>query len=254
MKKMTTRYPILNIRVDAVTMAEALARVVEFVENGNRLHTLFAVNPEKNFTVPTDPMLVASFKNADMLIPDGIGMVLAARFLYGARLERVAGCELMQNICALSAQKGYGIFIYGAKEVVNKGAVEALNRNYPGIRIVGRANGYLAEDAMPELVEQINDSGAQILFLALGSPKQEQWIARYRNQLTHIRVCQGIGGTLDVLTGNVIRAPQIFCRLGLEWFYRLMKEPKRLERQLVLPVFAWQVLMKKLRWTTDEHR
>ncbi|GKT08596.1 WecB/TagA/CpsF family glycosyltransferase [Desulforhabdus sp. TSK] len=246
---MTTRHSISNIWVDAVTMTDALARVEEFLENGNRLHTIFASNPEKNFSVPRDPLLYESFRTADMLIPDGIGMVLAARFLYGAKLERVPGCELMQSICALSAKRDYPIYIYGAKEHVNKEAVQNLERAYPGIRIAGRANGYITEEGMPALVKHINDSGARILFLALGSPKQEQWIARYGSQLENVRVCQCIGGTLDVLTGNVSRAPKIFCNCGLEWLYRLASEPKRLKRQAILPFFVLRVMAKKI-----EHR
>jgi N-acetylglucosaminyldiphosphoundecaprenol N-acetyl-beta-D-mannosaminyltransferase len=100
---------------------------------------------------------------------------------------------------------------------------------------------------MDELVEMINRSGAEILFLALGSPRQERWFAKHRDKLPDIRVCQGIGGTLDVIAGNVKQAPEIFCRLGLEWFYRLAAEPRRWRRQLVLPIFAWQVLMVKVR-------
>lgn len=240
------RYPILNIWTDAVTMNDALQKVSEFVEHGERPHTIFATNPEKNFSVPQDPFLYDCFKKADLLLPDGIGMVLGAKFLHGARISRVPGCEFMQETCALSAKHGYKIFIYGAKEEVSKGAVEILEKRLPGLQIVGRCNGYFPEDQMNELVDKINGSKAEILFLALGSPKQEKWFAKHQNNLKHIRVCQGIGGTLDVITGNVKRAPAIFCNLGLEWFYRLLAEPKRIKRQLVLPVFAWQLLMTKI--------
>ncbi len=231
-------------------MEQALAKVSEFVEGRNggspkRLHTIFAANPEKNFSVPKDPLLYSLFKSADLLVPDGIGLVLALKTLYGVRLKRVPGCELMQNVCALSADRGYKIFIYGAREEVNQRAVESLRERFPGIQIVGNVNGYLPEDKMADLVEQINRSGAQILFLALGSPKQEQWISKYGANLKSVKVCQGIGGTLDVLAGTVERAPEVFCSLGLEWLYRLVTEPKRLRRQLVLPVFAWQVLREK---------
>ena len=244
---MTERYPIINLSVDAVDMQQALDRVVEFVEKGDRPHTIFAVNPEKNFSVPKDPILHGMFKTADLLLPDGIGVVLAARILHGARLSRVPGCEFMQNTCALSARKGYKIFIYGAAEEVSKPAVEELRRRYPGICKVGRADGYLAEDKMEVLVDQINESGAQILFLALGSPKQEQWISKYQERLKHVRSCQGIGGRLDMIVGTVKRAPAFCCAIGLEWLYRLLAEPKRLKRQRVLPLFAWQVFCKKLR-------
>ncbi|MCJ7603809.1 MAG: WecB/TagA/CpsF family glycosyltransferase [Desulfobulbaceae bacterium] len=243
---MTKRYPILNIWVDSVDMRQALDKVVDFVEKGDRPHTIFATNPEKNFSVPEDPFLYDCFKNSDLLIPDGIGMVLAARVLYGKKLERVPGCEFMQEICKLGADKGYRIFIYGAKEEVNQDAVRILRQRYPSIEIVGNVHGYWPEDKMDSLVEQINDTGAQILFLALGSPRQEKWFAKYKDKLKTVRVCQGIGGTLDVIAGNVKRAPQFYCKYGLEWLYRLMADPKRLKRQRVLPVFAAQVLWAKL--------
>jgi N-acetylglucosaminyldiphosphoundecaprenol N-acetyl-beta-D-mannosaminyltransferase len=228
-------------------MEKALDQIDFFVKSANRVNTVFATNPEKNYSVPKNNALYETFKNADLLIPDGIGMVLAAKFLYGAKLQRVPGCELMQNICGLAEQKGYKIFIYGAKEEVSQAAVKEIRRRHPSIKIVGRQNGYLKEDKMEELIQRINESRAQILFLALGSPRQELWIARYKDRLTHIRVCQGIGGTLDVLAGTVKRAPEIYCKLNLEWLYRLLAEPSRIKRQLKLPLFAIQVLAAKLK-------
>ncbi len=240
------RYPILNLWVDQCTMQTALEQVAEFIDRGDRLHTIFASNPEKNYSIPKDPFLYRMFKEADLLIPDGIGMVVAAKLLYGANVERVPGCELMQNICALAEIKRYRIFIYGAKEEVNCAAVKELEKRHPEIQIVGRQNGYLPEEKNIELIERINASKAQILFLALGSPKQELWIAKNRNSLKHVRVCQGIGGTLDVVAGKVKRAPEFFCKTGLEWLYRLACEPSRIKRQLNLPLFAGQILLHKL--------
>lgn len=241
------RYPVLNIWTDAVTMDEALAKVSYFVEQGDRPYTIFATNPEKNFSVPADPFLYECFRKADLLLPDGIGMVLGARILHGVKFSRVPGCEFMQEICALSAKRGYKVFIYGAKEVVNLNACESLKSRLPGLQIVGRCNGYLGDDKMDELITRINESGAEILFLALGSPKQEKWYSTHHNKFKNIRVCQCIGGTLDVIAGNVKRAPAIFCKLGLEWLYRLVVEPKRWRRQLVLPVFALKVFLEKAR-------
>jgi N-acetylglucosaminyldiphosphoundecaprenol N-acetyl-beta-D-mannosaminyltransferase len=244
---MNGRLKILNIWVDPVDMQQALQHVVEYVESGDRLHTIFASNPEKNFSIPANAVLYEMFRKADLIVPDGIGMVLAARILHGAGLSRVPGCELMQNICELSARKGYKIFLYGAREDINEKAAEILNERYPGIRIVGRCNGYLPKEKMDELVSCINDSGAQILFLALGSPMQEKWIAEHGDKLNHVRVCQGTGGTLDVIAGAVKRAPEVYCRLGLEWLYRLMDDPSRIERQKMLPVFAGLVFWEKIR-------
>jgi N-acetylglucosaminyldiphosphoundecaprenol N-acetyl-beta-D-mannosaminyltransferase len=242
MNQLLRRFEILNIWVDELNMKQALDRVREFVEHGKKVHTVFASNPEKNYSVPRNNFLYDMFRKSDLLIPDGIGIVLAAKFLYGSQLKRVPGCELMQNICAMSADRGYKIFIYGAKEDVNRAAVETLKERHPSIEIVGRQNGYLPESEMNGLVERINKSGAEILFLALGSPKQELWISKYRDQLHTVRVCQGIGGTLDVLAGTVKRAPELFCRIGLEWLYRLLSEPSRLKRQMILPLFAAQTI------------
>ena len=239
------RHPILDIWTDAISRENALQKVSDFIDTGTRAHTIFATNPEKNYSVPKDPLLYESFKNADLLLPDGIGMVMAARILHCADIERVPGCEFMQDICRLAAKKGYKVFLYGAREEVNLGAVRILEERLPGLTIAGRCNGYWPAEDMAELVEKINASKAEILFLALGSPRQEKWFVEHRDQLKHIRVEQGIGGTLDVITGNVKRAPDFFCRFGLEWFYRLVSEPKRLKRQRVLPLFVCQVLAKK---------
>ena len=240
------RLPILDIWVDPVTMDQALSITSTFVEKGEQVHTIFAANPEKNDSVPKDPLLYNMFKEADLIIPDGIGMVLAAWILHGKKLQRVPGCELMQRLCALAEEKGYKIFIYGAQEEVNKKAVETLRQRHGNIQIVGRSNGYVSEKKMDDLVEKINASMAQILFVALGSPAQEKWISTYRDRLEHVRVCQGIGGTLDVIAGTVRRAPEIYCRLGLEWLFRLIDDPSRIKRQKVLPVFALSILKQRL--------
>jgi len=246
MSQQMNRLNILNLWVDPVDMGGALEKIEHFVEKGDRPHSIFAVNPEKNFSVPLDPQLHKVFRETDLLIPDGIGMVIAARILYHARLSRVPGVELMEEICRLSSHKGYRVFIYGAKEEVSAKAAQVLLQRHPSLSIVGRANGYVSQAEMPALVEQINDSGAQILFLALGSPRQEQWYVQHADKLTTVRVCQGIGGTLDTIAGTVKRAPKAWCRMNLEWLYRLLHEPKRIVRQRVLPVFAFQVIRRKV--------
>ena len=241
------RYPVLNLWIDNCNMSQALNQVRRFIDTGKKVHTIFASNPEKNYTVPANRLLHRMFREADLLIPDGIGMVLAARWLYKTPVQRVPGCELMQNICALAEKRGYGIFIYGAKEPVSRAAAKELMKRHPLLNIAGRQHGYISENDTKDLLNRINTSKARILFLALGSPKQERWIFENRHRLKHIRVCQGIGGTLDVLAGTVKRAPDIYCRYGLEWLYRLLSEPSRIKRQIKLPLFAAQVAFQKLR-------
>lgn len=243
---MNNRLNILNIWVDAVDRKEAIRRVQKYLDTGDRPHAIIAANPEKNFSVPKDIVLYDMFKNADLLLPDGIGIVLAARILYGVKLERVPGSEFIFDICDIAAKRSYKVFIYGSKEDVNKKAVDELKHRYQDLKIVGRANGYVKESDMPELIDRINKSKAEILFLALGSPKQEKWFAAYKSKLRYVRVVQGVGGTLDTIAGTVKRAPEIWCRWQLEWLYRLIKEPKRIKRQKVLPIFAWKVFLAKL--------
>jgi len=244
---MTSRYPVLNIWVDDIDLEQALASVVDWVEKGTCVHTIFATNPEKNYSVPKDSVLYEMFQAADLLIADGIGVVFAARILHGLKLHRLTGIQVMEEICKLSSEKGYKIFLYGAEEEVNEAAAENLSKKFKNLKIVGRANGYLSPTEMKGLVERINESGAQILFLALGSPKQELWISQNQLSLQSVRVCQGVGGSLDIWSGKKKRAPYIFRRLGLEWFYRVVTEPKRLKRQKVYPIFVAQVLNNKLR-------
>lgn len=244
---MNKRLKILNIWVDQLDRKEAIHRVKAFLETGTRSHAIMASNPEKNFSVPKDAILYDTFKNADLLLPDGIGVVLAARMLYGAYMERIPGSEFIFDICKIAADGNYSVFIYGATENVNKKAVEELINRYPDLKIVGRANGYVKESEMLDLIDRINASKAEILFLALGSPKQEKWYATHKSRLHHVRVVQGIGGTLDTIAGTVKRAPKVWCELKLEWLYRLIMEPKRIKRQKVLPVFVGIVLITKFK-------
>ncbi|OPY83130.1 MAG: putative N-acetylmannosaminyltransferase [Smithella sp. PtaU1.Bin162] len=237
-----SRLKILNIWVDPLSREEAIARVSGYLKNGKRPHAIFASNPEKNFSVPADPDLYKVYKEADILLPDGVGVVYAARLLHNRTFSRIPGSEFIFNVCQLAAKEGYGVFVYGAREDVNAGAVKSLRKRFQGLRIVGRANGY--ENHLDAL-ERINASKAEILFIALGSPKQEKWFSDFRSELKYVKVVQGIGGTLDTITGAVKRAPHFWCRHNLEWLYRLITDPRRISRQKVLPIFAGLVLLEK---------
>jgi N-acetylglucosaminyldiphosphoundecaprenol N-acetyl-beta-D-mannosaminyltransferase len=240
------RAEVLGIPVDCVTMDGAVEFAQRLIEDEQKGCYILAVNPEKVMVLLKDALLLKTFSSAELLIPDGIGVVIAMRLLHGLESVRVPGSELMPRLCEMAVKKGYAIFIYGAKEEVNRGAAEKLGQRYPGLKIAGRANGYLKEEEMPELVQRINASGAKILFVALGSPKQEQWIQKWHGDL-NVNIIQGVGGTLDVIDGKVKRAPLVYRKLGLEWFYRLISEPQRIKRQRELPVFAAQVLKEKVR-------
>ncbi len=244
---MSDRLKILDIWVDPVDRGEAVARARSFLRNDARPHSIFAANPEKNYSVPRDPVLYETYKNADLLLPDGIGMVIAARLLSGCTIERVPGSEFIFDLCRLAVAEDCGLFVYGSTEPVNRKAVELLEERFPGLKISGRSNGYISKEDMPELIERINASGAKILFIALGSPSQERWFATYKESLQHVRIVQGVGGTLDTIAGTVKRAPQIWRRYSAEWLYRLITQPSRIKRQKVLPLFAAAVCAAKLK-------
>lgn len=240
------RLRVLDTPVDWVDIDQALEFVDAYVHSAKGPGTILAVNPEKVYALRANSFLREFFDRATLLIPDGIGMVKALNLLHGVKAKRVPGADLMQRICAVAPEKGYRIFIYGAAEEVNRGAVEILRRRHPGIQIAGRANGYVKPAEMDDLVDQINASGADIIFVALGSPRQEQWMHDHLPRL-NVKLCQGIGGTLDTITGAVERAPVSFQKIGLEWFYRLLRQPSRIGRQINLIRFIKEVVAARAR-------
>lgn len=237
------RHEVLGSGVDRITMAEAVDLVRRCIE-ADRQMSIYATNPEKIVRAQKDAKLQKLLAGAELLIPDGIGVVLALR-LRGLAAQRVPGSELMPALCSAAAGAGWPIFLLGASEEVNAAAADQLTRRYPGLQIAGRQDGYFQDSDLPGLRQQINRSGARILFAAMGSPKQEEWIEANRS-LLGVNVFQGVGGTFDVIAGRVRRAPALWRRLNLEWLYRLLSQPRRLFRQRALPVFALQVLRDRL--------
>jgi N-acetylglucosaminyldiphosphoundecaprenol N-acetyl-beta-D-mannosaminyltransferase len=239
-----SRIRILGVPVDCVDMQQAVAEVDRMIF-GNRCELVLAVNPEKVMAAREDPLLLAALEQAGLLIPDGIGVVLAARVLGSPQLTRVPGADLMPALCELASLRGYGAYLLGATPQVNEAAVGAVRNRFPALRISGNAHGMFPEERALDIVNDINGSGADILFVALGSPKQEYWMSRYRDAL-RVKACQGVGGSFDVLAGVVKRAPAAFRRTNLEWFYRLVSQPRRAARQRVLPHFAYEVVKARI--------
>ncbi len=239
----TERVYVLGVPVDCVDMKEAIDAVHSMV-SGNVACKIIALNPEKVIKAKQDEKLLRWLNSAELVIPDGIGVVIASRLLYKVKIDRVPGSELMPAICESSVSRGYKLFLYGASPTTVEKAVSKLKDKYKGIQIVGYQDGFLPEENMHILIDQINNSGANILFVALGSPKQELWMDKYLINLTNIRVCQGVGGTFDVIAGTVKRAPGFFINIHCEWLYRLLAQPKRILRQTALPIFAYRVLLE----------
>jgi N-acetylglucosaminyldiphosphoundecaprenol N-acetyl-beta-D-mannosaminyltransferase len=237
------RVEVLGVPVDRVTMSEALDYVESMIIR-QQPSIILAVNPEKIIRAQQDEQLLDLLWSADLLIPDGIGVVMAARILGLGRAERVPGSELMPKLCERAASQGYTVFLFGASEEVNRQATIVLQDRYPGIHIVGSHHGYVTDKEMSIVIADINKCQPNLLFVALGSPQQELWMARYV-PLLKVKVCQGVGGTFDVIAGRVKRAPLLFRSMHLEWLYRLFSQPSRIFRQAALPIFVYQVLKNK---------
>ncbi len=239
------RIKICDVPLDCVDMKSAVDHLNSVITGGNKC-SVFAMNPEKVIFANKNNEIKSILSNAGLLIPDGIGVVLAAK-LQGVKIkERVPGCELAVKLCELAEKNNYGVFLLGAKEETNLIASEKLIEKYPGLRISGRNNGYFTDEQNGEIVKKINDSGAHIVLVALGSPKQEKWIEKHQHEI-NANILQGVGGTLDVIAGNVKRAPSLWRVTHLEWLYRLLSQPQRIFRQTALPTFVWQVLTSKVR-------
>ncbi|MBO8176026.1 MAG: WecB/TagA/CpsF family glycosyltransferase [Bacillus sp. (in: Bacteria)] len=200
---------------------------------------IVAINPEKIMKAQKDEQLRQLLNRADYQIPDGIGVVIASILKGGRIRQRVTGIDMMLKLCEESANRGKTIFLYGAKPGVAEEAKKSLEQKFPGIQIVGTMHGYEKNEEI--IKDAINKANPDILFVALGSPTQEYWIVNHMNELAP-SIFQGVGGSFDVISGRIKRAPILFQKLGLEWFYRLMKEPWRWRRQLILPKFIIKAL------------
>lgn len=233
---------IFGVGVDRVDMEHMVHAAEETVLAGKQC-SIFAVNPEKIMTAQQNPALREWLNAAEYLVPDGIGAVIAARMRGCFVRERVPGSELMPHLSALAAARGFRVFLYGAREQINAAAARELVKQYRGIKIVGRRDGYTTDQEA--LIAEINAAAPHFLFVALGSPKQEEWISRNRSRL-RVNVIQGVGGTFDVIAGAVRRAPPLWIRWHLEWLYRLYAQPSRLRRQSPLLRFALLVLTGQL--------
>ncbi len=234
---------LLGVRVDNVTYDDAMARV-EFFLRGRSAHQIATVNPEFVVMAQRNAEFRGALNACALNVPDGVGLLWAARRLGTPLKERVTGQELVDRIAAWAAQRAAGrVFFLGAREGVAERAAEKLKEKHRGLQIAGCYAGSPALSEEPGIVERINHSGAQILFVAFGPPAQEVWIARNLSRL-NAAMAMGVGGTFDTLAGIVPRAPGWMRNAGFEWTYRLVREPRRLKRQLAIPYFMWLIVAR----------
>jgi N-acetylglucosaminyldiphosphoundecaprenol N-acetyl-beta-D-mannosaminyltransferase len=233
---------IMGVPVDNVTMAEAVDRVKLFLDEDS-VHTVFTPNAEIMMEAQRDREFKGVLKAADMVIADGAGVVLASKILGTPVPERVPGYDLTRGTFTIDRNIKY--FFFGCKPGVAQAAAEKVLGAYTGIEVVGCRDGYFSKDDESNIIEQINLSGADILLVALGAPKQEKWIDKHKDKL-RVKVCIGVGGSLDVLAGTAKRAPEFYQKHNIEWLYRLCKEPNRFLRMLDLPRYVILAFAVKL--------
>lgn len=235
---------IMGIRVENVTTDETLQIMARYVAE-RRFHQVVTLNPEFVMLAQKDPDFRAALDDADLALPDGAGLLWASRILGQPLRERVTGSDTTPLIAQMSAEKGYRLFFLGAAPGVAERAAAVLRARYPGVQIVGVYPGSPDPAEADEIIARITAASPDFLLVAFGAPKQDVWIHRHRNQLA-VPVCMGIGGTFDFIAGVTPRAPRWMCDHGLEWLYRLWRQPWRWRRMLALPRFAWRVIRQKL--------
>ncbi|OUO39882.1 WecB/TagA/CpsF family glycosyltransferase [Flavonifractor sp. An306] len=226
------RTDILGVGFDDLTLEEAAAAGASLVEDQG-FHYAVTPNPEFLLAARKDQPFRQALLDADLVLADGVGVVYSAKLLGRPLKGRVPGIEFAQALMGWMAKHGKRLFLLGAKPGVAELAAANLRDRYPGLILCGTHDGYFKEDE--PVVQAIRESGADVVFVCLGAPKQEFWMAKH-GPATGAHLMVGLGGSLDVFAGVVERAPEGFQKLGLEWLYRLMKEPKRFGRMAKLPL------------------
>jgi len=233
----------LGVRVDDVTIDQAVQLIVGFVDQGQP-RQVATVNPEFVMAAQRQPEFKAVLNAADLCVPDGVGLQWASWLLRRPLHGRVPGVDLVWRLAALATERGWSIFLLGGFHGVGRATADRFRQQFPTLRIAGAYEGHPSDDIA---VQRVHAVRPDLLLVAYGAPAQDLWIARYKDQL-RVPVSIGVGGSFDFIAGRTQRAPAWLRRLGLEWLHRLAKEPWRWRRMLALPRFA--ILVLRQRWTS----
>lgn len=233
---------VMGVAYDNVTMDEALARARELLAQQGA-SVVVTPNAEIAYDATKNAEFCAMLNRADLVLPDGAGVILAAKLRKTPLKEKVAGFDFATNLLPILAETGTKLFLLGGKPAIAEQAAEKMRTLVPDLDICGTRDGYFSDEAA--VVEEINASGAQALFVCLGAPKQERFMFDHQAEFTTVRLMAGLGGTLDAFAGTVKRAPQWMIHANLEWLYRLVKQPKRFRRMLRLPKYLFKAIGKK---------
>lgn len=236
---------ILGVKIDNITREEAGTITEKLIKESNKTcKMVFAPNVEFIMMSQKDKEFFDLLQESSLSTPDSIGVIIGAKLQKKSFKERIPGQSYFRKIIELSNEKGYSIYLLGGKPGIPEKAKENLEKLFPNVNIVGVHHGYFSKNEEKEVIEEINELQPNVLFVALGAPRQEKWIKEHKNELK-VDVATGQGGTFDYEAGKIRRAPVWIQKIGMEWFWRLCREPSRIKRQLVLPVYLFKILFAK---------
>ena len=244
---MDNKVNFLGIPLDNLSMSETLERIENSIFSNNQIHHC-VINAGKIVKMQSDKKLQESVISSDIINADGMSIVWAARFLGYKIKERVAGIDLMENLVKLAHKKKYKCFFLGAKEKVVKKISDHYSNIYSTQVIAGYRNGYFDNHEEKMIIDQIIKSKANLLFVAMTSPKKEFFLNKYKAELKSINLIMGVGGSFDVISGEVKRAPEFMQKVGLEWFYRFVQEPKRMWKRYLIGNIQFAIIIFKARF------
>ncbi len=234
---------IFGLKIDNVDRREAI-QVAEGFLSEDRFHYIVTLNPEGVVIAQKNTDFISAVNHADLVVADGSWLVRAIRFLGEDMKERVAGIDLLLDILSLCRDKGFSVYLFGSREDIVSNTKKNLEDRFPGINIAGFHSGYFDREEEGRIIEEIERLKPHLLVVGMGMPKQELWISRHRD--LPVRLAIGVGGSFDVLSGVIPRAPHWMQVSGLEWLYRILKDPKRIKRLSFIPEFSLLVLKSKL--------
>jgi N-acetylglucosaminyldiphosphoundecaprenol N-acetyl-beta-D-mannosaminyltransferase len=237
------RVSIYGVKVSKLNMKQTVEWLTDAIAN-RRPTQVITANPIMLMTALEQPEYMAMMRRAELIVPDGAGLVWAASHIGEPVAEKVAGIDLMHELLGIGEIRGWRIFLLGASPEIIQVTAGKLRAQYPKLQLVGVRDGYFKAEDNEAVVRQIRDAAPDILFVGRSADKQEPWIDQYKTEL-QVPVMMGIGGSFDVLSGRLKRAPKLFIRMRLEWLYRLLQEPWRYKRMLILPKFAVKVIRDK---------
>lgn len=237
------RTDILAVGYDNLTMFEAVSAALELMDAKKAAYVV-TPNPEIVMLARENEALLSAIDSAALVLADGVGVVYGARILGRPLKDRLPGIDFADSLMAQMALRGNSVFLFGSKPGVADKAAEVLASKHPGLIIAGTNDGYFTDDE--PIIDKINKAAPDLLMVCLGAPKQELWMQKNAHRLS-VGLMAGLGGSLDVFAGTVQRAPEKWQKLGLEWLYRLLKEPTRIKRMIKLPLFVFAVVGQRIR-------